>query len=173
MSARLPSSAIAGLIIACGCAAQVLTVGPGGKNQISSLTEKQKATLLTALQDATGEDRPDLLREYTVFPEPLAKQGPPAIIAISSHMGANADSSYLIFRQQGDSDVPILDSVAGDYDLRDSRHHGYLDIVLTNYQGVHWIVSVWQFDGQQYRVSKCTEKSTDGTQKERPASQCG
>jgi hypothetical protein len=85
----------------------------------------------------------------------------------------NPNSSFLIFQQFATTDTPILDSVAGDYDLADSRHHGYLDVILTNYQGIHSLVSVWQFDGQRYRVTKCTEKTSDGTQKEIPASQCG
>jgi hypothetical protein len=165
--------ALAALALARGGATQVLTVKPDGAVHTTALTPRQEAILATALEGATGEAGPNLLSEYQAFPLPLGPGNAAAIVAISMHYGANADSAFMIFRQEKDQDVLILNSVAGDYDFRDVRHHGYRDMVLTNYMGVHQMVSVWRFDGEHYQVARCTEKTAGGPDSELPPGRCG
>jgi hypothetical protein len=129
------------------------------------LSAKERAMLLPALQAATGAQQADLLRSFTVFELPLAAKGEPAIVAISRiDCGVHPNCGFFVFRQQNSVDVPILNSVAGDWDTKDSRHHGYRDIVLTNYQGVRKVIATWQFDGKRYRVNACVEQAANGTQ---------
>ncbi len=164
------------LLLAATCLSQVLTVAPNGKSRTVGLTEEQKAILLPALQNATGDHSPNLLNTYTAFPEPLAKKELPAIIAISVVVGCGASHPnciFLVFRQENGNDIPILNSVAGDYDLQDSRHHGYRDIVLKNYQGIHTMISQWQYDGTQYHVHTCEDSTSDGKHQNAPLNQCG
>jgi len=136
---------------------QIVTVAPDGATRISRLSAAQKAILLPAIQDATGDHSPDLLQAYSVFPEPLTAKGPPAILAISTKVGCgvNPNCIFLVFRQEHDKDVLILDSVAGAYALKENGHHGYRDIVLTNYMGIHSEVDRWCYDGRQYRMEAC------------------
>jgi hypothetical protein len=164
------------LTVTAACLSQVLTVGPDGKTQTSTLSATQKAILLPALQDVTGEHRPDLLQSFTVFSVPLAEKGPSAIFAISANVGCGAthpNCAFIIFRQEASGDIPILDAAAGDYDLESHRHMGYRDIVLKNYQGIHTKVSLWQYDGRQYRVHTCTDETSQGSQTKVPADRCG
>jgi hypothetical protein len=166
---------IAALIVPLGCSAQVYTVGRTGHGHMSELSPAQKAILTPALRDATGERTPDILRSFTVYAVPLSDQGAPAIIAISVDVGCgvNPNCEFLVFRQDGNKDILILNDVAGDWDFKSTRHHGYRDLVLTNYQGVHTVLSVWQFDGHRYCMTSQTDRSTDGTQTQRPVNGCG
>lgn len=166
---------IAMLTLTAACLSQVLTVGSDGKTQTSTLSPAQKAILLPALQDATGEHGPDLLQFFTVFSVPLAEKGAAAIFAIAANArcgGAHSNCIFLVFRQEAGGDIPILNAAAGDYDLESHRHMGYRDIVLKNYQGVHTMVSIWQYDGRKYRVHACTDETSQGTRKRVPADQC-
>ena len=165
---------IAALLFGMLAVGQVLTVGPGGRvHRTSALTKSERAILLPALQDSVGDHNPDLLASFSIFEEPLSRTGIQAIIAISvKNCGVHGNCPFLVFRQKGSVDVPILNSVAGDWDLKDTRHHTYRDIVLTNYQGIHQVITTWQFDGQTYRVSTCIGR-TANTQKKLPVSECG
>src|SRR5580658_458900 len=171
----LSCTRIAALIISLGCSAQVFTVGRAGPGHMSELSPAQKAVLKTALQDATGEHTPDILRSFTVYAVPLSNKDAPAIIAISVDVGCgvNPNCEFLVFRQDKNKDILILNDVAGDWDFNSMRHHGYRDLVLTNYQGVHTVLSVWQFDGHRYCMTSQTDRSTDGTQTQRPVNGCG
>ncbi len=155
--------------------AQVLTVSPDAHVRASTgLTKSEQARLLPALQSATGDDRPDLLNSFRAYKESLAKTGTPAIIAISAKdCGVHSNCPFLVLLQHGSADVLILNSVAGDWNLKDTRHHGFRDIILTNYQGIRQLVSTWLYDGQSYRVSACMDRTSDGAQHETPAVQCG
>lgn len=139
----------------------------------SKLTEKERRLFVPALQDATGIRNPDILATFSLFKVPLSRTGTLATIAISLRdCGAHRNCSFLVFQRSASAYVSILDSVAGDWTLKDARHHGYRDIVLTNYQGVSRMVSTWDFDGKRYRVSGCIEV-TDGAQDEKPLKFCG
>jgi len=166
---------IAVVIVSLSCSAQVFTVGRTGHGHMSELSPKQKAILVPALREATGEHAPDILGSFTVYAVPLSHTDAPAIIAISVGMGCgvNPNCEFLIFRQDGSKDTLILQDVAGDWDMNGTRHHGYRDVVLTNYQGVHTVLSVWQFDGRRYCMSSQTDRSSDGTQKQLPVNRCG
>jgi hypothetical protein len=165
---------IAALIFSLGCSAQVFTVDRAGHGQMSELSSAQKAVLAPALQDATGEHTPDILRSFTVYAVPLSNKDAPAIVAISVEVGCgvNPNCEFLLFRQDGNKDTLILSDVAGDWDFNSTRHHGYRDLVLTNYQGVHTVLSVWQFDGHRYCMSSQTDRSSDGSQAQLPVSRC-
>jgi len=163
------------ILISLLSSAQILTVGNGGHPQVSKLSLAQKAVLVPALRDATGDQATNILRSFTVYEAQLSDTEPPAIIAISVDVGCGVhpNCEFLVFRQQGKKDVPILNDVAGDWDLKDTRHHGYRDLVLTNYQGVHTVVSVWQYDGHRYCMSSQVDRATDGSQAQLPVNRCG
>lgn len=162
------------LMIGVLSGAQVLTVGPNGHSRWQSkLTEKERALLVPALQSATGEYGPGLLKLYTAFEVPLSRTGAPGIVAISDEISPQGNSAFLVFRQKSAAYVPILNTVAGAWDLKDTRHQGYRDIVLTNYQGVQQMISTWEFDGRQYHVTGCIQRTTDGAQREQPLNRCG
>jgi hypothetical protein len=165
---------IAAPMVSLSCSAQVFTVGRAGHGRMSELSPAQKAVLAPALQNATGEQTPDILRSFTVFAVPLSNNDSPAIIAISVKVGCgvNPNCEFLVFRQHGNKDIPILSDVAGDWDFNSTRHHGYLDLTLTNYQGVHRVLSIWQFDGNQYCMTSRTDRSSDGTQKKLLVNHC-
>ncbi|MGB6745003.1 MAG: hypothetical protein WBE38_15250 [Terracidiphilus sp.] len=165
---------IAVLVVSLSCSAQVFTVGRAGHGHMSELSPEQKAILAPALQDVTGEHAPNILRSFTVYTVPLSRTDAPAIIAISVYVGCgvNPNCEFLVFRQDGDKDTLILQDVAGDWDLNSTRHHGYRDLVLTNYQGVRTVLSVWQFDGRRYCMSSQIERYSDGTQKQLPVNRC-
>jgi hypothetical protein len=166
---------IAALIFSLGCSAQVFTVGRAGHGRMSELSSAQKAVLAPALQDATGEHTPDILRSFTVYAVPLSNKDAPAIVAVSVDLGrgVHPNCEFLVFRQDGNKDILILSDVAGDWDFNSTRHHGYRDLVLTNYQGVHTVLSVWQFDGHRYCMRSQTDRSTDGTRAQLPVNRCG
>lgn len=153
---------------------QVLTASLNGHvRSTSAPAEKDRAILLPAIQGAVGDDSPDLLKLFSAFKSRSQVRKPPAIIAISlKNCGVHPNSEFLVFRQLGSIDVPILNSVAGDWALKDARHHSFHDIVLTNYQGVHRMISTWQYDGRRYRARDCIDQTADGTQNEKPANQC-
>jgi len=163
------------ILISLLSSAQILTVGNGGHPQVSKLSPAQKAVLAPALRDATGDQARNILRSFTVYEAKLSDTEPPAIIAISVDVGCgvNPNCEFLVFRQQGKKDVPILNDVAGGWDLKDTRHHGYRDLVLTNYQGVHTVVSIWQYDGHRYCMSSQVDRATDGSQAQLPLNRCG
>ncbi|HUN83516.1 MAG TPA: hypothetical protein VMU48_04015 [Terracidiphilus sp.] len=163
------------ILISLLSSAQILTVGNGGHPQVSKLSSAQKAVLVPALRDATGDHATNILRSFTVYEAPLSDTEPPAIIAISVDVGCGVSPNceFLVFRQQGKKDVPILNDVAGDWDLKNTRHHGYRDLVLTNYQGVHTVVSIWQYDGHRYCMSSQMDRATDGSQAQLPVNRCG
>jgi hypothetical protein len=162
------------LLLAASSLSQVTTIGRNGKVRISSLSKTQRAVLLPALEAATGEHRSNLLDDFEVFPEPLGSKGASAIFAISAGYGCGEHNNcpFLIFREGHDRDEPILSSVAGDYDILGSRHLGYRDISLTNFHGVTTLTSHWEYDGQEYRIQSCTERTTDGRRSALPASNC-
>lgn len=155
--------------------AQMTTVGSHRKLRTSSLSKAEKTILISALEAATGENKADLLSDFQVFPEPLARTGRPSVFAISTGVecGMHRDCAFLIFREDHAQYEPILNSVAGDYDILTSRHQGFRDISLTNYQGVTSVVSVWAYDGTRYRVRSCLEKTTDGKRLAIPVERCG
>jgi hypothetical protein len=165
---------IATLIVSLGWAAQVFTVDREGHGHGSELSSAQKAVLAPALQDATGEHTPNILGSFTAWAVPLSYKDSPAIIAISveSGCGVHPNCPFLVFRQKDNRDVPILIDVAGDWDFTSVFHHGYRDLRLTNYQGVHTVFSVWQFNGQRYCMSSQTDRSSDGTQTRLPVTRC-
>lgn len=179
MRRRQLCASVVALLFATACIPQVLTIDPRGIPQSSTpLSKAAKAALLPALQGATGEHRPDLLRDFSAFAEPLALKGPPAIIAISNSVKSgcgygNPNCIFLVFRQTRNADVLILDSVAGDFNFRDSRHNGYRDNILTNYQGMRSVVSVWRYDGRRYAVHDCTEKTSGGGETALEPDKCG
>ncbi len=166
---------IAALIVSLDCSAQVLTVGREAQGHMSELSPGQKAVLVPALQDATGEHAPDILRSFTANMVPLSAKDAPAIIAISVEVGCgvNPNCEFLVFRQDGNKDVLILNDVAGGWDFNSSRHHGCRELVLTNYQGIHTVKSVWQFDGNRYCMTSQTDGATDPTQTRRAVNRCG
>ena len=104
------------------------------------------------------------------FPVPLSNNDSPAIIAISVNAGCgvNPNCEFLVFRQHENKDILILSGVAVDWDFNSTRHHGYHDLTLTNYQGVHRVLSVWQFDGHQYCLTSQTDRSSDGAERKLP-----
>jgi hypothetical protein len=175
MVTTMYSTRIALFVVSLLSGGQIYTVGKGGHPQVSQLSHAQKAVLVPALQDATGDHRTDILRSFTVFEAPLSNTEPAAIIAISVSVGCGVDPNceFLVFRQRGKKDVPILNDVAGDWDLKNTRHHGYRDLVLTNYQGMHTAVSVWQYDGRRYCMSSKIDRATDGSKTELPVTRCG
>lgn len=138
------------------------------------LSPAQKAVLAPALQNATGERTPDILRSFTVFTVPLSNDDSPAILAISVNAGCgvNPNCEFLVSRQHENKDILILSDVAGDRDFKSTRHHGYHDLTLTNYQGVHRPLSVWRFDGHQYCLTSQTDRSSDGAEKKLPVNHC-
>lgn len=166
---------IAVLVVTLFSFAQVFTVGASRHSHLSKLSLAQNAVLAPALRDATGDDAPNILRSFTVYEVPLSDTDPPAIVALSVDVGCgvNPNCEFLVFRQQGKKDVPILNDVAGDWDFKSTRHHGYRDLVLTNYQGVHTLTSVWQYDGQRYCMSSQMDRATDGSQTQLPVNRCG
>ena len=166
---------IAILITSLLSSAQILTVGNAGHPRVSRLSPAQTAALVPALQDATGDHTTNILRSFAVYEAPLSDTEPQAIIAISVGVGCgvNPNCEFLVFRQQGKKDVLILNAVAGDWDFKNTRHHGYRDLVLTNYQGVHTVVSVWRYDGHRYCMSSQMDRATDGSQTRLPVSRCG
>lgn len=168
------ATVVALLLLAFPAAPQVLTVGRDGRTRPSAtLTAREKAVLLPALRDATGDASANLA-SFSVFQEPLSNTGTPAIVAISlKDCGAHHDCPFLVFRKAGSVEIPLLSSVAGDWDLKETRHHGYRDIALTNYEGVQKLVYIWRFDGHKYRVSACTDRTADGAPQSLPLSQCG
>lgn len=165
---------IAVLVVSLSCSAQVFTVGRTRHSHMSKLSPAQKAVLAPALRDATGDRTTNILGSFSVYEVPLSDKEPPAIIAISVGVGcgANPNCEFLVFRQLGKKDVPILNDVAGDWDFKSTRHHGYRDLVLTNYQGVHTIFSVWQYDGHRYCMSSQTIRASDGSQTQLPVNRC-
>jgi hypothetical protein len=166
---------IAVLIISLGCSAQVFTVGRAGRGHMSELSPAQRAVLAPALQDATGEHAPDILQSFTVYAVPLSDKDAPSIVAISVDVGCgvNPNCEFLVFRQDGNKDILILNDVAGNWDFNSTRHHGYRDLALTNYQGVHTVLSIWQFNGHRYCMSSQSDRSSDGIQKQLPVNRCG
>lgn len=166
---------IAVLVVFLFSSAQVFTVGSAGHSHMSKLSPAQKAVLAPALRDVTGHHTTNILRSFTVYEVPLSDKEPPAIIAISVDVGCgvNPNCEFIVFRQLGKKDVPILNDVAGDWDLKNTRHHGYRDLELTNYQGVHTVLSIWQYDGLRYCMSSQTDRATDGSQKQLPVNRCG
>ena len=166
---------IAVLTVSLVSSAQVLTVGKAGHSSMSKLSPAQKAVLAPALRHATGNHTTNILRSFTVYEVPLSDKEPPAIIAISVDVGCgvNPNCEFLVFRQLGEKDVPILNDVAGDWDFKSTRHHGYRDLVLTNYQGVHAVLSVWQYDGHRYCMSSQTDRANDGSQTQLSVNRCG
>lgn len=166
---------IAVLVAFLFSSAQVFTVGRAGHSHMSRLSSAQKAVLVPALQDATGDHTTNILHSFSVFQVPLSEKGPPAVIAISVDVGCgvNPNCEFLVFRQLGEKDVPILNDVAGDWDFKSTRHHGYRDLVLTNYQGVHAVLSVWQYDGHRYCMSSQTDRASDGSQTQLSVNCCG
>lgn len=165
---------IAVLVVSLLVSAQVFTVGRAGHSHVSKLSPAQKAVLAPALRDATGDQTTNILASFTVYEVPLADKEPPAIIAISVEVGcgANPNCEFLVFRQLGKKDIPILNDVAGDWDFKSTRHHGYRDLVLTNYQGVHTVLSLWQYDGHRYCMSSQTDRTSDGSQMQLPVNRC-
>jgi hypothetical protein len=170
-----PLTICAAFLMGISSGAQVLTISPiDHARWTSKLTENERLILLPALQEATGEHNADVLKLFSAFEVPLSKADAPVIVATSiKDCGNHGNCEFLVFRKQTAAYVPILDSIAGDWDLKDTRHHGYRDIVLTDYQGAHWIISTWEYDGRRYHVSACTERTTDGTQDQKPLRVCG
>lgn len=170
-----PLTIFAAVVMGISSRAQVLTISPNDHARwTSKLTENDRILLLPALQDATGEHNADVLKLFSAFKVPLSKADAPVIVATSiKDCGMHGNCEFLVFRKQAAVYVPILDSIAGDWDLKDTRHHGYRDIDLTDYQGAHWIISTWEYGGRRYHVSACIERATDGTQDQKPLEQCG
>jgi hypothetical protein len=164
----------AALVLAMLPPAQVFTAGHIEQQARKPSPAQQKA-LLSAVQNATGEHSPNLLEDFSVFAGQLAETGPPAIFATSENFGCGVHPNciFLVFRPESGNDVPILNTVPGAYDLLSSRHSGYRDLVLQNYQGIHTMVSVWRYDGRQYRIYACTDETSEGTQNRVPIDRCG
>ena len=166
---------LAVLIVSLFSFAQVFTVGRTAHSGLSKLSPAQKAVLAPALRDATGDHATNIFRSFTVYEVALSNTDSPAIVALSVDVGCgvNPNCEFLVFRQQGKQDVPILNDAAGDWDFTSTRHHGYRDLVLTNYQGVHTIVSIWQYDGHRYCMSSQMDRASDGIQTQLPVNRCG
>jgi hypothetical protein len=142
-----------------------------------NLSTEQKAALVSAigkwLDDKVPTPPPDPLSPFNFFRARLAANGPPAIVAVSvDQIGMDRNGLLLIFRREGGSDAPILDSVAEDYSLLKTRHNHYRDVALSVYMGSNSSnESVWYYDGRQYRVHSCTEIE-DSVEKSVRISEC-
>lgn len=109
--------------------------------------------------------------DFTTFTEPLAKHGPPAIFAIPIPTGPGNDIS--VFRQDQGRDLLILRASARDWQLLNSRHSGFRDILLKAYMGIDHMVSIWRYDGHRYRVATCTDHNeADGSATAAPLDFC-
>ncbi len=162
------------LLLAVQARAQVYTVGKDGRARPGpGLTKSEQATLLPALRAVTDDD-PDLFTSFSAFEEPLSERSKPAIVAIShKDCDRHSNCTFLVFRKLGSADVLLLDEAAADWDFKDSRHHGYRDIVLTYYMGYRQQISTWQFDGRLYLMSTCTCWTGYGTPDVKLIGPCG